>query len=101
MGMTQQKDIIILFTYASNFIKETLLHLNSSINSNEEIDTVLAQVMNMDGAVICEFIGSITFDEIPKCISSLDESGNRVSALLENPFPFLSEQEMQEIYAEL
>ena len=55
----------------------------------------------MDGAVICEFIGSITFDEIPKCISSLDESGNRVSALLENPFPFLSEQEMQEIYAEL
>ncbi len=71
------------------------------INSNEEIDTVLAQVMNMDGAVICEFIGSITFDEIPKCISSLDESGNRVSALLENPFPFLSEQEMQEIYAEL
>lgn len=71
------------------------------INTKEEIDAIVSQVMSMDEAVICEFIGAITFDEIPKCISSIDESGNRVSALLENPFPFLSEQEMQAIYAKL
>lgn len=68
------------------------------ISDKEEIDTIVSRVMSMDGAVICEFIGSITFDEIPKCISNIDESGNRVSASLENPFPFLSEQEMEDIY---
>jgi hypothetical protein len=61
MGMTQQKDIIILFTYASNFIKETLLHLNSSINSNEErvgnINTTISPIVrssrqNLSGEVL-------------------------------------------------
>ena len=68
------------------------------IVKNEEIDETVKKVMESDGPVICEFIGSITFDEIPKCISSLDSNGKRVSAALENPFPFLSEEEMNEIY---
>ena len=70
------------------------------IRAKEEIEAVVSDDMSTDEAVICEFIGSITFDEIPKCISSIDETGNRVSASLENPFPFLSEQEMKEIYTE-
>ena len=71
------------------------------IDKNEEIEEKIKQVLNCKGAAICEFIGSITYDEIPKCISALDESGNRVSAALENPFPFLSEKEIEQIYAEL
>lgn len=71
------------------------------IKTNEEIDKTIKNVFEHDGAVICEFIGSITFDEIPKCISSLDKNGKRVSAVLENPFPFLSEEEMQNIYKDL
>ena len=71
------------------------------ISENSEIDDVLDKVMETNGPVICEFCGSILYDEIPKCISSLDENGNRVSAVLENPFPFLSEDEMKEIYSRI
>lgn len=71
------------------------------ITRNEDIKSVLDQVMNTDKYAICEFIGDIAFDEIPKCISSVDENGNRVSAFLENPFPFLSKQELDDIYSEL
>lgn len=68
------------------------------IVKNEEIDTVISRVLVEDGPVICEFFGSILFDEIPKCISYLNEDGKRESALLENPFPFLRKEEMEEIY---
>lgn len=71
------------------------------ISKNEEIEEKIKQTLNCEGAAICEFVGSITYDEIPKCISALDESGNRVSAVLENPFPFLTEQEIEQIYAKL
>lgn len=71
------------------------------ISHNSEIESTIVSVLQCDGPVICEFIGSITYDEIPKCISYLDESGKRVSAILENPFPFLPEQELQRIYAKL
>ncbi len=70
------------------------------IDRNEQIDEKIEQTLNCAGPAICEFIGSIAYDEIPKCISYLDESGLRVSAKLENPFPFLSQQEMEKIYEE-
>ena len=66
-----------------------------------EIEDVIVKVMNLEGAVICEFVGSITYDEIPKCISSLNAEGKRVSAALENPYPFLTEEEMEKIYSRL
>lgn len=69
-----------------------------SIHNNKEIESVIRQVLGVDGPAVCGVVGSITFDEIPKCISSLDKDGRRVSAALENPFPFLPEEEMQEIY---
>lgn len=68
------------------------------INKNGEIESIIQQVLGENGPVICGISGSITFDEIPKCISSLNEEGKRISAALENPFPFLTEEEMQEIY---
>ena len=70
------------------------------IDRNEQIDEKIEQTLNCAGPAICEFIGSIAYDEIPKCISYLDEAGLRVSAKLENPFPFLSQQEMEKIYEE-
>lgn len=69
-----------------------------AIKSNEESDYVIKKVLNCEGPVICEFFGHIAYDEIPKCISYLDQRGNRVSALLENPYPFLTEDELRYIY---
>lgn len=68
------------------------------VNRSEEIEKIIKQAMETEGPVICEFQGSILYDEIPKCISMLDKDGNRVSATLENPFPFLHQSEMDEIY---
>lgn len=68
------------------------------INSNEEIAEKVNATMNMDGSVICEICGSPTFDEIPKCISHVDEQiSKRVSAFLENPYPFLSDEDLNVI----
>ena len=54
--------------------------------------------MQEKGVVICEIFGSPNFDEIPKCISHVDEkTGKRVSAFLENPFPFISDEELNTI----
>ncbi len=71
------------------------------IEDDTQIDDTVAEVMDIQGPVICEFRGSIEYDEIPKCISSLDENGNRVSAALENPYPFLKQSELDEIYSNL
>ena len=68
------------------------------INSNEEIADKVKAAMNLRGSVICEICGSPDFDEIPKCISHIDEkTGKRVSAFLENPYPFLSDEELDAI----
>jgi len=68
------------------------------IEKETEIKENVLKVMNTEGPVICDVIGSLWFDEIPKCLSSVDEkTGRRVSAYLENPYPYLSEQEMDEI----
>lgn len=71
------------------------------IEKNSQVKEIVPKVIAEKGAVICEFDGSITFDEIPKCISSVNSEGKRVSAALENPYPFLSEEEMSEIYSKL
>lgn len=68
------------------------------IDNEKDIDEKVNQAMSMEGAVLVEIKGSLYFDEIPKCVSYIDEtSKKRVSALLENPYPFLSENEMNEI----
>lgn len=66
------------------------------IESEEEIvDVVRWALVETDGPCIVDIVGSLSFDEIPKCISWIDEeTGHRVSAELENPFPFISKEEM-------
>ena len=72
------------------------------IETEQEIVQKVSKVMNMEGPVLCRIVGSLWFDEIPKCISKIDEqTGKRVSALLENPYPYLSSEEMRSITANL
>ncbi len=74
-----------------------------SIERNEDIEPAVKWAMEeMTGSCIVDIKGSLSFDEIPKCISRIDETtGQRVSAFLENPFPFLHEDTMKEIEAYL
>jgi acetolactate synthase-1/2/3 large subunit len=72
------------------------------IEKAEDIPAIVKKVMSQDGPCICDIYGSLWFDEIPKCISSVDEkTGQRISAFLENPYPYLSQAEMRKIEAEL
>lgn len=72
------------------------------INNNEEIRDKVNAAMNMEGSVLCEICGSATFDEIPKCISHIEKkTGKRVSAFLENPYPFLSGEDLNVITKDL
>lgn len=72
------------------------------IDRMQEIQDKVKETMEIEGPVICDIQGSLWFDEIPKCISHVDEeTGERVSACLENPYPFLSEDKMKEIEREL
>jgi len=71
------------------------------IASNDEIVEGVRRAMDTPGAVICEVVGDIAFDEIPKCISSVNAEGVRVSAALENPYPFLPEEEIETLFARL
>lgn len=72
------------------------------IEKAEDIPAIVKKVMSQDGPCICDIYGSLWFDEIPKCISSVDEkTGQRISAFLENPYPYLSEAQMQEIEEEM
>ncbi len=70
-----------------------------SLERNEDIEEVVRWAMDgMDGVCLVDIKGSLSFDEIPKCISCVDKlTGQRISAFLENPFPFLTDREMREI----
>lgn len=72
------------------------------IEDADKIEEKVAEAFATEGPFICDIRGSLWFDEIPKCISKVDEkTGKRVSAYLENPYPYLSEEEMNEITAKL
>lgn len=71
------------------------------IESDSELADRVAGVMNNPGAVLCEVRGDLRFDEIPKCVSSQNAQGQRVSAVLENPYPCLQEDELEGIFAAL
>ena len=63
------------------------------VEKDEELKEAVRRVMEQQGPVICDLVGSLDFDEIPKCISAVDEeTGRRISAYLENPYPFRTEE---------
>ena len=73
------------------------------IETNEDIQAGIRWAMEkVEGVCMVDIKGALSFDEIPKCISYVDAiTGQRVSAALENPFPFLGDEEMKEIAAYL
>lgn len=83
----------IAFAYGIKYYK---------IDKQEEIGKIVKNVMETKDFVICDIKGSLCFDEIPKCISSIDrKTGKRISAYLENPYPYLSDEKLKEIEQEL
>ena len=71
------------------------------INNDCEINSVVKDIMVDNKAVICEIVGSIDFDEIPKAISFLNAENKRVSAALENLYPFLPQEEINDVIKKL
>jgi acetolactate synthase-1/2/3 large subunit len=67
------------------------------IETDADINETVKKVFDTDGAVLCDIIGSMEFDEIPKCVSSVNSEGKRVSAALENAYPFLKEEEVRKV----
>lgn len=65
------------------------------VETNDEIDTVLNQAMADDRPVLCEIIGSINFDEIPKSMTIANADGTFSSSSLENLYPFVSNEEQE------
>jgi len=66
------------------------------IENDAQIEGVLDDIMRDDRPCLCEIIGSLQFDEIPKSMTVANEDGTFSSSLLENLYPFLPEQEQLE-----
>jgi len=66
------------------------------IDTNQKIDPVLKVAMNDDSPLLCEVVGSINFDEIPKSMTIANPDGTFTSSHLENLYPFVSEDDQVE-----
>lgn len=51
--------------------------------------------MKSNDPAICEVVGSIHFDEIPKSKTIVNPDGTFTSSLLENLYPYVSEEEQK------
>lgn len=65
------------------------------IENDGRINSVIAEIMRNDCPCLCEIIGSLKFDEIPKSMTVAHPDGTFSSSLLENLYPFLPEAEQQ------
>lgn len=63
------------------------------ICSNVDVEPVLAQIMQDDKPMICEVVGSLQFDEIPKSMTIIKPDGSFESSRLETLYPFLPQDE--------
>ena len=59
------------------------------VNTNNDIDRILIDVMKDDTPVLCEIKASINFDEIPKSKTIVNEDGTFSSSKLEYMYPFM------------
>lgn len=65
------------------------------IESNESVDQNLKEIMSNDKPYLCEIMGSIHFDEIPKSMTIANKDGTFTSSKLENLYPFVNEEEQK------
>lgn len=63
------------------------------IENNAQLSAMVPKVLADDNPCICEVLGSICFDEIPKSKTIAKPDGTFESSKLENLFPFLPEEE--------
>lgn len=66
------------------------------IENDEQIDSVLSEIMSNDEPCLCEVIGSINFEEIPKSVTVVHPDGTLSSSKLESLHPLVSEEEQKE-----
>lgn len=66
------------------------------IENDGQIEYVLREIMKDDGPCLCEIIGSLQFDEIPKSMTVANQDGTFSSSLLENLYPFLPAHEQMD-----
>lgn len=72
------------------------------VENEQQVADAVQKAFSCEGACIVDVCGSLWFDEIPKCISKIDEkTKKRVSAFLENPYPYLEEDELLKTMSEL
>lgn len=65
--------------------------------NNQELLSGIDAVLNYDGAVLCEISMIENQLLIPRVQSTKDSTGKIISSGLENMYPYLSEEEMEEI----
>ncbi len=68
----------------------------AKIESPENIQNQIQEVLNTDGAVLCEVILDSDYIFAPKLSARKLEDGTMVSPSLEDMFPFLSKDELEE-----
>ncbi|WEK53884.1 MAG: thiamine pyrophosphate-binding protein [Candidatus Cohnella colombiensis] len=66
------------------------------IDTNDSLEETLDLVMKDNRPVLCEVMGSILFDEIPKAMTKVNPDGTLISSSLENLYPFLSAEEVND-----
>ena len=66
------------------------------IENDGQIDGVIAEIMRDDQPCLCEIVGSLQFDEIPKSMTVAHADGTFSSSLLENLYPFLPAEEQRD-----
>jgi len=66
------------------------------IETDEQIDPVLDEIMADDEPYLCEVCGSINFDEVPKSMTIANPDGTFTSSKLEDLYPFVGPAEQRD-----
>lgn len=66
------------------------------IHNNEEIESVLKEIMSDDSPCLCQLDSSVQFDEIPKSVTVAHPDGTFSSLKLDNLYPFVAPAEQVE-----
>ena len=67
------------------------------VNNQTELNKLLPEILSLNETVLCEIMMVENQKLIPKLQSQRDVSGNFISASLENMFPYLPKEELNEI----
>lgn len=67
----------------------------TSVNKSEDLNSTITEVLNKQGAILCEVFVTTTQKTEPKASSKKLEDGSMVSAPLEDLAPFLPREELE------